>query len=176
MPEFDAVLNRRVPLAAVLDSAWPILRELLGADVDPGRRPVRFRRRIQGLPVEPPVAVDPAAVELGPGSIDPDIELLDPAGSGPIVLLASISDLWTLVVQTGSTATEIVQGLALALGAAHSGDGVVVDNDLRLLTGDGRDVAGFVAATRLPPADRTPGEASLQYLRGFPQLQGWPPD
>ena len=81
------------------------------------------------------------------------------------------------MVSPRPTARAIVTGLSVALAAAFLGEGRVDDNDLRLVDGYETDVAGFVAATRLPPATvlspplRSPSSVSSR-VRG----SGLPPD
>jgi len=177
--EFNAVMTRAVAVGDLLSAAGTILVELTGIDEAPPTVAVVGNERRLGRVVGAGQTLGPdrlATTWLGPGVPDPHLEIFDDAGTELAQLVVSAApDAWIVTVSPGGPARAIVSGLAFACAAALLGDGQVVDNDLRLTDGYEHDIGGFVAATRLPPGPRTLDGACLEYLRRFPQLEGWPP-
>jgi hypothetical protein len=177
--DFYAQVTTPVGVADLLTTAGSVMAELIGLDDPDALAVVVGRVRLAGRLVGGgEVLTDRrlAAERIGPGEPNRSLDIVDAAGEELAALLVSETSAdCLLVVSPRPTARGIVTGLTVALAAALMGEGRVDDNDLRLVDGYETDVAGFVAATRLPRSDRPVPAAALAFLRQFPRTRDWPP-
>ena len=179
--DFYAQVTTPVGVADLLTTAGSVMAELIGLDDPDALAVVVGRVRLAGRLVGGgEVLTDRrlAAERIGPGAPNRSLDVVDAAGEELAAMLVSETSAdCLLVVSPRPTARAIVTGLSVALAAALLGEGRVDDNDLRLVDGYETDVAGFVAATRLPhatvlsPPLRSPSSVSSR-VRG----SGRPPD
>jgi hypothetical protein len=177
--DFYAQMTRPVGVADLLATAGSVMAELIGLDDPDALAVVVGRVRLAGRLVGGgEVLTDRrlAAEQIGPGAPNRPLDIVDAAGEElAATLVSETSADCVLVVSPRPTARAIVTGLSVALAAALLGEGRVDDNDLLLVEGYQTDVAGFVAATRLPRSNQPVAAAALAFLRQFPRTRDWPP-
>jgi len=188
--DLSATINQPFDLDRFVSTAQTTLGQLTGT-APPDLQTISGRIYRRGQLVEPG-AVVPRGSATTLGDRD-DPSLSEPvSGRGYLVLKPdSLTDEVFFFVHDGRrhlpseplravfsparTPVGVTLATSAAIAAAIEGRGELIDLEIRFVEPPVADPMEFVKMTMLPPREKPFGEACLDWVRQFENLEGWPP-